>query len=360
MHNTTVSLALRNNPVIPEATRKRIQALAEQMGYHPDPALRALVAYRKGRIVADRRETIAYITNADTRWGWRSQVAEELFYAGATRKAAQYGYQLEHFWLGEPNMSQRRLSDMLFHRGITGVLLASHRAECDELLDFDWSRVSAVKIGCFLHAPALHRVTNDQQAAVGIAMKQITSAGYRRVGLVLPAAWDAAADRAWSSGFLIEQNCLPASSRIPIFFQRAVPGGAAKSEHHARREAARLTEWFNEFRPEAILSSGAIVADLLAEPGSAVPRDVGFIDLFLNRPNGCIAGVRHHSERVGEVATEMLINLMQQNLCGIPSIPMTTLLPGVWCDGESLPSIAPRQDAVSEPLVWEERCDSYV
>jgi LacI family transcriptional regulator len=42
----TVSLALRSHPRIPESTRKRIEAIARQIGYRPDPMLSSLVAYR--------------------------------------------------------------------------------------------------------------------------------------------------------------------------------------------------------------------------------------------------------------------------------------------------------------------------
>ena len=41
----------RNHPRLPEATRLRIQKLATEMGYTPDPFLRALVSYR-GRVMA--------------------------------------------------------------------------------------------------------------------------------------------------------------------------------------------------------------------------------------------------------------------------------------------------------------------
>ncbi len=47
VHVTTVSLALRNHPSLPEHTKERIRALAAEMGYRPDPSLRALMAYRK-------------------------------------------------------------------------------------------------------------------------------------------------------------------------------------------------------------------------------------------------------------------------------------------------------------------------
>lgn len=340
VHNTTVSLALRNSPAIPEATRKRIQALAQRMGYHPDPALQALVAYRRGRTVRDRKQTIAYITNADTRFGWRSLPSEELFHAGAERKAAQLGYQLEHFWLGEPGLTSRRLSDILFHRGITGGLLASHRPDADGLLDFDWSRISAVKIGCFPPAPTLHRVMNDPHGILRLALKRTGAASYRRVGLVLPKAWDEAADRAWSTGFLIEQNRRRDGGGLPIHFCEMPAGadGAGVEPRVRAAEAERLKRWFDEFRPEAILSSWPVIGSLLAELDIPVGREVGFVDLFLNESGRALAGVRQNSERVGEVATEMLVSLMQQNICGEPQVPTTTLVEGVWCDGQSLPA----------------------
>ena len=340
VHNTTVSLALRNSPAIPEATRKRIHALAEQMGYHPDPALQALVAYRRGRTVRDRKQTIAYITNANTPWGWRSVPADELFYAGAGKKAAQYGYQLEHFWLGEPGLTPRRLSSILFHRGITGVLLASHRPCTGALLDFDWGRISAVKIGCFPQAPALHRVTDDQHGIMRLAMKRVVAAGYRRIGLVLPKTWDEAVDHAWSAGFWIEQNRLPGDQRVPIHFCELGEGGAAESN--------QLAKWFETFRPDAILGSRPVADRTLAEMGLSIGRDVAFADLFLGGAEETFAGVRHNSERVGEVATEMLVRLMQENVCGTPAVPTATLVEGLWCDGPSLPARQIRPDPLEE------------
>lgn len=346
VHNTTVSLALRNSPAIPEGTRKRIQALAEEMGYHPDPALRALVAYRKGCAVRDRKETIAYITNAETRWGWRESPADERFYIGAMKKATQHGYQLEHFWLGEPGLTQRRLSSMLFHRGITGALLASHPPAGDTLLEFDWRRMGAVKIGFFPQVPALHRVTDDHQGNVRMAMKRIFAAGYQRVGLVLPKAWDESVDLAWSSGFLLEQSRMPANARLPVLFLPPPPvAGAPDGESSADETAVKaLASWLDVHRPDAILGSFAVLGGALHELGVSIPRDLAFVDLFLSNCDGRFAGVRQSSERVGEIATEMLVGLLQQNICGEPAVTTATLVEGVWCDGASLPRAKRKRD----------------
>src|SRR5690606_28938960 len=110
-------------------------------------------------------------------------------YAGAEEKAHDLGYRLEHFWLGEPKLTHQRMSDILFARGITGVIIASHRYEVDTELRFDWDRFSAVKIDFFPHEPTLHNVTNDQRAIVRLAMRRVIAAGYRRIGFVFPGVW---------------------------------------------------------------------------------------------------------------------------------------------------------------------------
>src|SRR5690606_4287892 len=117
---------------------------------------------------------------------WKTAAAHGEFFIGATAKARDLGYRLEHFWLGEPNLTHQRMSDILYARGITGLIIASHRYEVDAPLRFEWSRFSAVKIDFFPHEPMLHNVTNDQRAIIRLAMRRVIAAGYRRVGFVFP------------------------------------------------------------------------------------------------------------------------------------------------------------------------------
>jgi len=354
VHNTTVSLALRNCPAIPETTRRRIQAVAEKMGYYPDPALRALVAYRRGLRSNVRQQTVAYVTNWDTRWGWRDAPAQARFYAGAQRKAAQFGYLIEHFWLGEPGMTQPRLSNVLFHRGITGVILAAHRADSNEVIEFDWARLSAVKIGCFPHLPSLHRVVDDQGGGVRLAMRQALAAGYERIGLVMPRSWDDLVDQAWSTVSLAAQSRLAASQRVPILlYQDRLEGPASSFGVHSKIvDLPLLHRWYTHYRPDVVLAFSPSIGAQLRELGLSIPDTVAYADLVLDEGEQHGAGVRQNSERVGEIATEMVVGLMQQNICGIPEVPTATLVEGSWVEGESLPTRRGRSARTSpDPLV---------
>ena len=66
-----VSMALRNHPRIPEATRQRIQSIAAKLGWRPNPLLaEAMSAIRAGQPPAER-VTLAYITAHAKRDAWR-------------------------------------------------------------------------------------------------------------------------------------------------------------------------------------------------------------------------------------------------------------------------------------------------
>ena len=62
VHITTVSLALRDSPRLPVATKTRIKTLADEMGYQPDPMLSALTAYRRNAKIQQTQGTLAWIT----------------------------------------------------------------------------------------------------------------------------------------------------------------------------------------------------------------------------------------------------------------------------------------------------------
>ncbi len=323
VHVTTVSLALRNQPRLPLATRERLQTLAREMGYVPDPVMQALVAYRSKIMPRRNPPTIAYVTNWNTRWGWREVTAHPDFYEGAKAKAEELGFTLDHFWMREPGLTHGRLSRILDARGIHGVIIASHVREFDTKLQFDWSRFSAVKIDYFPHQPELANVTNDQMHIIRLAVRKALAAGYRRIGFVMDEGWDISVDRLWSAGFLWEQQSIPPEERIePLLFPA--------------RESFR--EWFERNRPEVVISKGEFVLPEFKAMGLRIPRDVAFVDLFLEDVTGKVAGVRQNHRTVGALAVEMLAGQMQQNKRGIPEIPTVTYVEGTWFDGKTMPA----------------------
>jgi len=342
VHQTTVSMALRNHPSLPASTRKRLRALAEQMGYEPDPVLRALIDYRYRARAPQHTPVIAYVTNWNTRWGWKESSAHSDFYMGATARAPELGYRIEHFWLGEPALSHRRMSNLLFARGINGVIVASQRYEVDAPLEFDWPKFGAVKIDFIPHDPALHAVTNDQRAIIRLAMRKVQAAGYRRIGFVMDQRWDHGVDNAWSSGFLGEQQMLPIEERVPLLLFGDLSGSQPAADQSVPRDL--LDDWLNRHRPDAVISAGVFVRDRFLEMGISVPQDFAYADILLGDFDGKTAGVRQNCRRVGELAVEILTRQLQQHTFGLPELPTATLVEGTWFDGESLPGRVATQE----------------
>lgn len=340
VHVTTVSLALRNHPRLPESTRRRIQDLAKKMGYTPDPLLRALVAYRGGVIKRRNSPTLAYVTNWATCWGWKETTAHPDFYAGALSKAQELGYKLDHFWLGERGMTQKRLGQILYSRGINGVIVASHGREMGDVLDFDWPNFSAVKIDYFPHRPALHNVTNNQCDIARLAMQKVIAAGYRRIGFVMHRGWDHTVDHLWTAGYLCEQQQLRQRERIPAHLfpePEPVERWLNESTSDVVVEPGPFAAWYEKHRPEVIISKASFVLSAIQAMGLRIPQDVALVDVFLDRMDGAMAGVRQNHSTVGELAVEILAGQLQHNKYGVPAIPTTTYVEGTWHDGATCP-----------------------
>jgi len=350
VHKTTVSLALRNHPSIPQKTRDRLSALAVEMGYRPDPALNALIDYRFRNHRQREAATVAYLTHWNTKLGWRESRSQLGFFNGAAAKAEQLGYLLEPFWLGEEHMTPRRMSDILQARGIRGVIIASQRLARTEELALDWTRLAGVKIDYLPRRPALLNVSNDRRGMIQNIMERITAAGFRRVGFLLDEAWDRLVDRNWSAGFLAEQQALPEADRVPLFMYLDGRYSQLDEQVHPADETLlpRLKAWLDRHQPEVVLGYGGIVFPWLELAGLRVPQDLAFVDIQLETDDGRLAGMRHNSQDVGETAMEVLAAQLRQNRFGVPRLASTTLIEGTWNDGASLPSQKPA-DRTLEP-----------
>jgi LacI family transcriptional regulator len=339
VHVTTVSLALRNHQSLPAATKQRIRAVAEQMGYKPDPALSALMAYRKTQRATETSVTLGYLTNGNTEWSWKKLPAHADFFGGAITKAEQLGFQLAHFWLGQEGLSHRRLSDILLSRGINGLIISSYFPSRTSELQFDWPKFSAVKIDYLPHALKLHSVSNDQRSIIQLAMQRVKAAGYQRIGAVIPRTWNEAAGLAWSAGFLAEQEGIPERAHIPILFYDEQEFDAILQQITiAPNSLTKLAAWIDRHQPEVIIGYGPFVRPQLETLGLAVPDDIAFVDFYLESTDGDTAGVRQNCRRVGELAVEILAGQLQQNTHGLPEFQTTSLVEGTWIDGASLPS----------------------
>lgn len=329
-HPTTISMALRNHPRLPESTTKKIKELADKMGYRPDPALGALVAYRRNASPKQQAAPLAYVTYWDSEWGWKKTPTHRSFYEGAVQRATELGYKVDHFWLGQPGLSHDRINEILLNRGIRGLIVASHMPGSDREPALEWNKFSAVKIDFVPTNLHVHTISNDQRAIVQLAFQKALDAGYRRIGFVLPDWYDSYVNHAWSAGFLTSQLKAPEQDRIPLKLFKTEPGkpGVPVSE---------FEQWRHKHQPEVIISYSEFVKSAFETLQICTPEDFAYIDICPESKAGEHAGVFNNCLRVGELAVEILAGQLQQNQIGLPDYPTVTKVEGTWIEGTSLP-----------------------
>jgi len=323
-----VSLALRDNRRIPQATRDRVKAIAQQLGYRTNPLVSALMQVRRsGKL--PKQATMAFVTNYPTRYGWRPEHHDRPdFFPGAVARAEHFGYKLEHFWLAEPGMTPQRFCDILSARGINGLLIG-RLPPGQYALELDWDRFSCVALGMTLRSPILHHVTENHFDTVWQTMERCFERGYKRVGFVFTDKQDSPrVGERWLGAYLCQQLRLPARSRLPACTEDPI-------------SEAQFCRWFLRYEPDAILvNNPGLALKWLKNLGREIPRDVGMVALEHRQELAC-TGVYYDPAKIGALAVEMLIGLMHRNETGLPAVPHQVLLTGVWHDDCMLPARTP-------------------
>jgi LacI family transcriptional regulator len=320
----TVSLSLRNHASIPAPTRERIQKIAQQLGYRPNPLVSALMTHqRSARPQQPTHLTLAAIINFSRRDVWKTFLSEDLLSAAAKR-AEQLGYAFEEFWLGDTKMNTQQLSSVLFRRSVPGVIVAPLPEAHGELL-MEWSNFSAVAIGYSLMRPQLHRVTTNRFQAMRLAIAKLRTLGYHRVGLALRQNQDARVDHQWGAALAWEQQQIVERNRTAPF--------VVEDRDWNERNFAH---WYRKNRPEVVIGYDPEVIDWMATLGVKVPQDAGFVHLWNPDRSGTFAGIYHDPPAIGAATVEFLVGMIQRNERGLPASAQTLLLEAAWQDGGTL------------------------
>ena len=329
VHQTTVSLALRNDPRLPRETRQRIRSLAESMGYRPDPMLSALNFYRSSKDKAKMQPSIAFIMRSRASFPAEHFFVDEQFLKGARRASERMGYRIVPFQIENSTAEGTRLSRVLRSRGISGVIIGSLDVSIRRLA-MDWDYFSALCIESQHLNLSLHTVANNQGGITRTAVRRLVELGYRRIGLAVGEVEDASLGKPFTAGYLVEVHEHKSLRFIPPLLLH--PGNSNS------QLSAKLASWVRTNQIDAVLGNWGNIPELLKLAGLRVPQDVGTATLDYKPHRGAKAGMRQSHELVGERAVEGVALLMKTNQRGQITLPNTTLIDGIWQDGPELPS----------------------
>jgi DNA-binding LacI/PurR family transcriptional regulator len=189
-----VSYALRDRPEVSPAERVRIRALAEKIGYRPDPLLTHLMQHLRSHRRIKSTANLAVLTMLDAPFVRR-------LIAGANARAEKLGYQLDRVEVRPRLDNSRSLTRTLEARGVAGVLLAPVIDPVSYSGLLDWSRFAAVAMTYSLVEPHVHRVVthhfDNAMKALGLLHQQ----GFRRVGLAMTSDMEYRANHSYSAAY---------------------------------------------------------------------------------------------------------------------------------------------------------------
>ena len=241
---STVSLALNGNHQIPEKTRKRIEAVAEELGYVKHPFLSILGRRRSRGAGVEGLVPVALLT----------QRLDVVYREALVEEGKRMGLGVEIFPAAE--FLGKAGSRILYARGVAGIFVG---AGCHELDfgDFDWSRFVALRLDSEADLGGGARLETLSFEPMFDLFRLLSERGYRRIGCLLdthdPMIGD---DHRRIGAFYAAQRLEPESRRVPpllrgfgdiaedgevaAYLEREAPDAVIVMQP---AEARRLNEW---------------------------------------------------------------------------------------------------------------------
>ncbi len=313
----SVSRALRNQAGISDASRIRILAIAERLGYRPDPRVSQLMSHLRETREKKTSETLAFIWSDGTPESVaQSSYSQELVHA-ATRRAGEMGFRLDQFWLCEKNLTAKRLSEILNSRGIQALILSPVVQRTYAHASLDWERFTTVTVGLGLRQPHFHRVHHHHYQSMLLALRELRKLGYQRIGFTVHPVLSKRMDHAWRAAFLADHP-LPLAEAANLLWVRV------------NDDAAAQQAWLESARPDVVLGEVA-APDMLP---AALPDHIAYATLNWtdNFPN--IQGINQCTSALAAAAVDTVTMLFWRNERGIPLQPRSILVEGQWRRGD--------------------------
>lgn len=328
VHFTTVSKALCGNPSIPPATRDRIIAIAQRIGYRRNEVFSALSCQRQQNNRDYYRPKIAYLVNRSPEAGLMRRSHQRVLIESARNQAEALGYRFELLCLDKGHYDSRSLEEHLRSSGIAGIIVGAFEPGRDEL-ELDWRNYTVVKIDSRHQQPAATFVSNDQMEAVRVAYRELEALGYQRIGLAVGQQDEEGTDDLHLSGLVLAQRELPKNRRIqPLFF----PIGAVFHDI-----IPSLREWILRNRIDAVVCNWTTIRRMILAAHFRCPEEVACACLCITGKNPALAGIVQNLELVGRRVTSLLAALLREERRGIAPGAATTYVEGRWMPGASAP-----------------------
>ena len=321
---SAVSLALRNDPRIPEATRLRIQNIAREMGYRRNPVVDSLMTQLRAGRQPTFQANLGLINCSPLQDLSKNHTFRRLR-EGVIRRAEDLGYGIEEFWLQQPDMRPQRLKQIVETRGIRGLILiaALSPSTIDQgYIDF-WYDFACSVIGVTHLNNKLNCSSNDQYLTARRATEKVLELGYKRPMLVIPSDDDALLEDKFSAGFYSITRSLAAGDQLNVVSLNIADPGAALLA-------------IRQQKPDVVITNKSELYNALQDDGVSLPKDLGLVHLDWHDALANMAGMRQNNRVVGSAGVDLVVGQLQKNEFGSQEFPKVVQIESIWVDGPSV------------------------
>jgi DNA-binding LacI/PurR family transcriptional regulator len=299
------------------------------MGYKPDPALRALCAYRVNRSTqpSDRDYAAAVLVDFPRALVRGNFLPDLVFRTEDVLRSLGYvTHRFDYKEYGRP----QQLAKVMLSRGVRGlVVFAIHHPELAQ--EFPWESFSVMLHSQPLFAPPLHMVREDRFGTVARAIALVRARGYRRPGLAMLSnvhsqhlVWETGA---WLSNHRDGQTPIP-----PLHMT-------------SPDDTESLRAWLDRHQPDVVLGDNSVFHRILVAMGYRLPEDFAFLCLLRHAGENHLAGFDTSVLATSDTLARQLDLLVRHGELGPPANPLSMLVSQNFVDGPTLPQQAPPEPA---------------
>lgn len=299
-----VSFALSGSTKVSEKTRRKIRALANKLGYKPNPIVSSVMSQIKNCGEKKFLETIVLINANKSKDAPKKYPIFSKYIDGIRSESAEIGYAVYEIWLHEKSLNAQRLETILDSRGIRGGIIVGHADDTTLPPFFSniWTKFKFVSAGIRTRNPVFDFISADKFLIAHFATTNIIRSGYKRPALVIDEHIDEVVEGRFIGGFLRAQLALPENARIPPFLEVA----------KARKNPKAFFDWVSKHKPDAIFSISNTTSEWLEKPeiSGKISGFTDIVQLERRSESGEWMAIDQNYELVGRLAVRKLFEIL--------------------------------------------------
>lgn len=318
---SAVSFALKNSPMVSKETCKRVQGVAQKMGYKRNELFSSMMSSMRKGSRASFTENIAVINGNLESSALTTHPTLPRYYEGIRQEAERLGYGINEFWLHEKGLNAEKLTKIFNSRGIRGGIVLGHSFGNLFPKRFErlWRDFYFISAGIRTINPYIEVVASDDYAISYNAYFEVSALGYKRIGIVFDENVDELVGGTMIAGYLRAQ--LKCKMDIPPFMES--PNNADY--------AVKLKTWIDKYKPDAILYLRNAARKYLEKISEIKDGKIVLFQLERRGDSQHWTGMEQNNDIVGRVAVRRLADMLSRNstVAGENS-SMLTLVPPTW------------------------------